>query len=100
MLALKEVERNCPGLQFLSLNFCFRMLPPVVFNSFRRHTATLIFLHGLGDDGIGWGQVSLSLKDYKAKRHEAVCNHKHYASCMRRLNLENDTGLGRGREGH
>ncbi len=30
------------------------LVPPVVLNATARHTATLIFLHGLGDTGMGW----------------------------------------------
>ncbi|KAF8272468.1 Phospholipase/carboxylesterase [Lactarius quietus] len=29
---------------------------PLIFNSISKHTATVIFLHGLGDTGHGWGQ--------------------------------------------
>lgn len=30
------------------------LVPPVIIKATSRHTATLIFLHGLGDTGMGW----------------------------------------------
>lgn len=30
------------------------VVPPVIIRASGRHTATLIFLHGLGDTGVGW----------------------------------------------
>ena len=36
--------------------------PPVVLNAKGRHTATLIFLHGLGDTGHGWAAALNSIK--------------------------------------
>ncbi len=30
------------------------LIPPVVLKATQRHTATLFFLHGLGDNGMGW----------------------------------------------
>ncbi len=29
-------------------------IPPLVFPALSRHTATMIFMHGLGDTGAGW----------------------------------------------
>ena len=40
-------------------------IPPVVLKASRTHTATLIFLHGLGDTGMGWAGALNSIKpDY------------------------------------
>jgi len=40
-------------------------VPPVVLKSARKHTATLIFLHGLGDTGMGWaGALNTIRPDY------------------------------------
>ena len=40
-------------------------VPPVVLKSARKHTATLIFLHGLGDNGMGWaGALNTIRPDY------------------------------------
>ena len=40
-------------------------IPPVVLKASRNHTATLIFLHGLGDTGMGWAGALNSIKpDY------------------------------------
>jgi len=40
-------------------------IPPVVLKASRAHTATLIFLHGLGDTGMGWAGALNSIKpDY------------------------------------
>ncbi len=30
------------------------LIPPVILKTTQRHTASLIFLHGLGDNGMGW----------------------------------------------
>jgi len=32
----------------------FTMSPPLIVPAVRRHTATVIFVHGLGDEGAGW----------------------------------------------
>jgi len=37
-------------------------IPPVVLKASRAHTATLIFLHGLGDTGMGWAGALNSIK--------------------------------------
>jgi lysophospholipase-2 len=39
-----------------------RRPPPVVVNAKARHTATLIFLHGLGDTGHGWAAGMASIR--------------------------------------
>jgi len=40
-------------------------IPPVVLKASRKHTATLIFLHGLGDTGMGWAGALNTIKpDY------------------------------------
>ena len=40
-------------------------VPPVVLKAARKHTATLIFLHGLGDTGMGWAGALNTIKpDY------------------------------------
>merc|ERR1712179_150460 len=40
-------------------------IPPVVLKAGRAHTATFIFLHGLGDTGMGWAGALNSIKpDY------------------------------------
>ena len=45
-------------------------VPPVVLKSARKHTATLIFLHGLGDTGMGWaGALNTIRPDYLKVRH-------------------------------
>ena len=36
--------------------------PPVILKSRARHTATLIFLHGLGDTGHGWAAAMNSIR--------------------------------------
>ena len=36
--------------------------PPVILKPKRRHTATLIFLHGLGDTGHGWAAAMNSIR--------------------------------------
>ncbi|KAI0307202.1 Phospholipase/carboxylesterase [Multifurca ochricompacta] len=38
--------------------------PPLIFNSITKHTATVIFLHGLGDTGHGWGDSVSSVFRY------------------------------------
>jgi len=30
------------------------LIPPVILKPSGRHTASMIFLHGLGDNGMGW----------------------------------------------
>jgi len=37
-------------------------IPPVILRSSGRHTATLIFLHGLGDTGFGWAGALNTIK--------------------------------------
>ena len=40
-------------------------VPPVVLKAARKHTATLVFLHGLGDTGMGWAGALNTIKpDY------------------------------------
>eukprot|EP00088_Acartia_fossae_P009590 TRINITY_DN14678_c0_g1_i10.p1 TRINITY_DN14678_c0_g1~~TRINITY_DN14678_c0_g1_i10.p1 ORF type:complete len:235 (-),score=34.19 TRINITY_DN14678_c0_g1_i10:174-836(-) len=40
-------------------------IPPVILNAGRKHTATLVFLHGLGDTGMGWAGALNTIKpDY------------------------------------
>jgi len=39
-----------------------RMTPPVIVNATTKHTATVIFLHGLGDTGRGWASEMASLR--------------------------------------
>jgi len=43
---------------------------PVVVSASGRHTATLIFLHGLGDTGHGWAS---SLADVRPSHLKIVC---------------------------
>ncbi|XP_023332641.1 acyl-protein thioesterase 1 [Eurytemora carolleeae] len=37
-------------------------IPPVILNASARHTATLVFLHGLGDTGLGWAGALNTIK--------------------------------------
>ena len=40
-------------------------IPPVILKAARKHTASLVFLHGLGDTGLGWAGALNSIKpDY------------------------------------
>jgi len=40
-------------------------IPPVILNAGKKHTATLVFLHGLGDTGMGWAGALNTIKpDY------------------------------------
>ena len=40
-------------------------VPPVVLKAARKHTASLVFLHGLGDTGLGWAGALNTIKpDY------------------------------------
>ncbi|XP_030766135.1 acyl-protein thioesterase 1 [Sitophilus oryzae] len=39
------------------------MTPPVVLAATAKHSATLIFLHGLGDTGQGWAQAMNSVRE-------------------------------------
>jgi lysophospholipase-2 len=40
-------------------------IPPVILNAGKKHTATLVFLHGLGDTGVGWAGALNTIKpDY------------------------------------
>jgi len=40
-------------------------IPPVILNASKKHTATLVFLHGLGDTGMGWAGALNTIKpDY------------------------------------
>jgi len=40
-------------------------IPPVILNASKKHTATLVFLHGLGDTGVGWAGALNTIKpDY------------------------------------
>ena len=43
---------------------------PVVVSASGKHTATLIFLHGLGDTGHGWAS---SLADVRPSHLKVVC---------------------------
>ena len=38
------------------------VVPPVIIKASARHTATLIFLHGLGDTGMGWAGALSTIK--------------------------------------
>ena len=44
--------------------------PPVVISASGKHTATLIFLHGLGDTGHGWAS---SLAEIRPQNLKIVC---------------------------
>ena len=44
-----------------------RRPPPVVVNAKSRHTATMIFLHGLGDTGHGWAAGMASIMPHFLK---------------------------------
>ena len=37
-------------------------VPPVVLKATRNHTASLVFLHGLGDTGLGWAGALNTIK--------------------------------------
>ena len=37
-------------------------VPPVILRASQKHTATLIFLHGLGDTGVGWAGALNTIK--------------------------------------
>ena len=40
-------------------------IPPVILKAARKHTASLVFLHGLGDTGLGWAGALNTIKpDY------------------------------------
>ena len=40
-------------------------IPPVILKAARKHTASLVFLHGLGDTGLGWaGALNTIRPDY------------------------------------
>jgi len=40
---------------------CSRLIPSIIQKSSQNHTATVIFLHGLGDSGDGWAPVGTQL---------------------------------------
>jgi lysophospholipase-2 len=46
------------------------MSPPVIVSASGKHTATLIFLHGLGDTGHGWAST---LADVRESHVRIVC---------------------------
>ena len=37
-------------------------VPPVILRASQKHTATLVFLHGLGDTGVGWAGALNTIK--------------------------------------
>ncbi|CAH8633821.1 unnamed protein product [Heterobilharzia americana] len=49
-----------------------KLLPAAVVSSRSRHTATLIFLHGLGDTGHGWSDA---LRSYVPDHFKIICPH-------------------------
>ncbi|CAH8575733.1 unnamed protein product [Schistosoma turkestanicum] len=49
-----------------------KLLPAAVVASRSKHTATLIFLHGLGDTGHGWSDA---LKEYVPDYFKIICPH-------------------------
>ena len=42
-------------------------VPPVVLKAARKHTASLVFLHGLGDTGLGWAGALNTIKPHYLK---------------------------------
>lgn len=42
-------------------------IPPVVLQATKKHTATLVFLHGLGDNGFGWAGALNMIKPSNLK---------------------------------
>ncbi|KAH9884006.1 Phospholipase/carboxylesterase/thioesterase [Xylariomycetidae sp. FL2044] len=57
-LALCVYSHNPPFLLQASSNMSnLRRLPPLLFPAAKKHTATVIFVHGLGDTGHGWASA-------------------------------------------
>ena len=54
----------------LSRAASLKMSPPVIVSASGKHTATLIFLHGLGDTGHGWAST---LADVRESHVRIVC---------------------------
>jgi len=50
------------GIWLMGGSSSHEMAAPVVVNASAKHTATVIFLHGLGDTGHGWSQMFASVK--------------------------------------
>ncbi len=48
------MENGEPFHFLLQLSVMASLVPPVILKAAKNHTATLIFLHGLGDTGVGW----------------------------------------------
>ncbi|KAI9897975.1 hypothetical protein N3K66_006335 [Trichothecium roseum] len=47
-----------------------RRSAPLIFNAKGKHTATVIFLHGLGDSGAGWAQPAQIMQGVKGRLDE------------------------------
>ena len=54
-LQIQIVRPNDPG--FATKMSAIRRLPPLIFPAATQHTATVIFVHGLGDTGHGWASA-------------------------------------------
>lgn len=57
--------------QNISMN-PIKLLPAATFAARQTHTATLIFLHGLGDDGHGWASI---LREIIPDHCKLICPH-------------------------
>jgi hypothetical protein len=53
-IAFTQANQRSPSS---TANMSLRRLPPLLFPAASRHTATVIFVHGLGDTGYGWADT-------------------------------------------
>ena len=58
-------------------------VPPVILKAARKHTASLVFLHGLGDTGLGWAGALNTIKpDYLKVRLDLLQSWCSMSVCM------------------
>ncbi|EYC12872.1 hypothetical protein Y032_0045g1132 [Ancylostoma ceylanicum] len=59
--------------------------PPVVINAKKNHTSTVIFLHGLGDQGDGWSDVFAH--EVRHDNTKYICPSRNHSSASRPVTL-------------
>ncbi|KAI1488405.1 Phospholipase/Carboxylesterase-domain-containing protein [Biscogniauxia mediterranea] len=58
LLLLAAAQAIDPGITTSNIMASLRRAPPLVFPAAAKHTATVIFVHGLGDTGYGWASAA------------------------------------------
>lgn len=69
LLIKRNTTRALPHTSALNNDDMAALLKALTVAPITKHTATVIFVHGLGDSGHGWKQVAEILQDNKELEH-------------------------------